>query len=81
MILSNCIGYITSNGRNVNDELERMWPSVRYFSSIYLQGQRKAMKNLGQDSHSLNLGPHKYESEVLTTQLWHLVNRTHLRSE
>jgi hypothetical protein len=57
----------------VSNELERMWPNLRYYPNICLEGLRKTTKSLSQDSRSpgrdLNLGPPKYEAGVLTTQL------------
>jgi hypothetical protein len=58
-------------------ELERMWMEVvrAYFkvlSSICLQGLKKTMKNLSQDSQSpgqeLDLGVPEYEARMLTSQ-------------
>jgi len=31
---------------SVNDELERMWPILRYYHSIYLEDPRKGTKIL-----------------------------------
>jgi hypothetical protein len=51
-------------------ERERSRPNVRHCPGICLEGVRKTMKNLGQDSrHSdqdLNPGPPEHEAGVLT---------------
>jgi hypothetical protein len=48
------------------------WPNLRYYPDIYLEGFRKTMENLSQDSQfsgqDLNPGPPQYEVGMLTTQ-------------
>jgi hypothetical protein len=48
-----------------------LWPNLRYYPCVYLEGLRETMKRLSQDSWSpgrdLNLGPPIYEAGVLTT--------------
>jgi hypothetical protein len=43
---------------------KRPWPNVRFYSKIRLEGLRKTMKNLNQNSRSpdrdLNLAPPEY---------------------
>jgi hypothetical protein len=51
------------------------WPNLRQYPSICLETQKKHEKfrsnpSLGQD---LNMGPPKYEEQVLITQPLHLV--------
>jgi hypothetical protein len=49
----NCEGYTASNGKLIkNDELGKMWlwPMLRYYPNIFLDGLRKSMKNLSQQS-------------------------------
>jgi hypothetical protein len=60
---------------------KQSWHNLRYYPGICLEGLRKAMETLSQDSHSpgedLNLGPPEYEANVLTTRLKYSVV-THL---
>jgi len=60
----------------MNDELERLCSEVfmvyvRYYPSICLEGLRKTVSNLSQDSQSpgqeSNLETQKYETGVMTT--------------
>jgi hypothetical protein len=48
-------------------------PVLRYYTSIYQEGLRKAMKNLNQDNpapcQELYSGPSDYKAGVLTVQL------------
>jgi hypothetical protein len=48
-----------------------LWPNLRYYPGICLEGWRKTMRILSQNSQSpgwdLNLGPPKYEARGLTT--------------
>jgi hypothetical protein len=52
-------------------------PNLSYYPSIFMEGLRKAMRNLSQGGQSLgqdlNLEYPKYKTGVLTTQLWCLV--------
>jgi hypothetical protein len=54
-------------------ERKRSWPNLRYYPSICLEGPRKTVQNLSQDSWSpgrdLNPRPPEYEAGVLTTRL------------
>lgn len=49
------------------------WTNLTYYLGICLEGLRKAIKELTQDSRpperDLNLGPPEYKSQVLTTPL------------
>jgi hypothetical protein len=49
---------------------KRLWPNLRYYPGIFVDGLKKTMKNLSQNSWSpgrdLNLGPLEYEAGVLT---------------
>jgi hypothetical protein len=51
---------------------KRSWTNSRYYPGICLEGLRKTMKNLSQDSRSpgrdLNPGPLEYEAGVVTTR-------------
>jgi hypothetical protein len=57
---------------------KRLWPILRYYPSICLEGFRKTKKNLSPDSQSpdreLNPGPPEYG--VLTTQhnVWYFLS-------
>jgi hypothetical protein len=57
--------------------MKQLWPNLRYYLRIRLEGLRKTMRNLRQDSWSLsqdlNLGLAKYEVGVLTIWLQCLV--------
>jgi hypothetical protein len=48
------------------------WPNLSHYPGIYLEGFRKTMENLSQDSEfpgqELNTGPPQYEVGMLTTQ-------------
>jgi hypothetical protein len=50
---------------------KQLWPNLRYDPSIYLEGLRKTMENISQDSQSsrqdMNLSHPEYEAGVLTT--------------
>jgi hypothetical protein len=56
---------------------KQLWPNLRSYPGIYLEGLRKTMKTLSQDSQfpgrDLNPGPPEYEAGVLTTHPRHLV--------
>lgn len=58
---------------------KRMWPNLRYYSGISLEGHSEAVIGwlLG---HDLNLGSHSYWAGVLLTWEWHLVKEFFLRS-
>jgi hypothetical protein len=51
---------------------KRLWPNVRYYPGICLDGLRKTTESLIQDSRSpdrdLNPGPPEYEAGALTTR-------------
>jgi hypothetical protein len=57
------------------------WPNLWYYPGICLEGLRKTMKNLSQNSRCpnryLNPGPPEYEAGVLTTQPRGLVTALH----
>jgi hypothetical protein len=63
-------------------ERKQLWFVLWHYPGICLEGLRKIIKALSQDSLSadrdLNLGPPKYEAEVLTTQLCSLVHGCHV---
>jgi hypothetical protein len=59
----------------MNNELERMWKEAvvaQYYPGICLEGMRKTMKNLIEDSQSLGQDmkqrPSEYEAGVLTAR-------------
>jgi hypothetical protein len=69
------LGYVALDDR-MNTELEMIWmaaANLRYYPSICLEGLRKTMKNLNQESWSLgrdlNPGSLKYKAGMLTTWL------------
>jgi hypothetical protein len=74
IILSQFISFTIINN---NQYMETLWKQdvARHFPGICLEGLRKTMKDLGQESWSLgldlNTSPTKYRTEVLTTQLGH----------
>jgi hypothetical protein len=51
---------------------KRLWPNLTYYIGMFMEGLRKTTNNLSPDSRSpgrdLNLGPCKYEAELLTAQ-------------
>jgi hypothetical protein len=51
---------------------KQLWPNLRYYPGICLEGLRKIMENLNQDSQSmgrdLNSGPPEHKAGMLTTQ-------------
>jgi hypothetical protein len=59
---------------------KRQWPNLGYYLSIYREGPKKTMRNLGQDNgfpgRDLNPGPPEYEAGVLTTRPRCSVNAT-----
>jgi hypothetical protein len=65
MILSD---YRMLNDKIINEGYERkmLWPNLSNYSSIFLEGLMKTMRNLNQDSQclgwNLNLGPPKYKA-------------------
>jgi hypothetical protein len=74
--------------RLMNNESERIrndvaWCNLRYYPRIYLEGLRKAIIKISQDSQSpgqdLNSGPLKYEAGVLTTWMQRLVSNNQRR--
>jgi hypothetical protein len=60
----------------MNNELEKIWKeavvTLRYYPGIFLEGLRKATKNLSRDSQSLGLdlnpGPYEHETGFLITR-------------
>jgi hypothetical protein len=52
--------------------MKRSWPNLRHYLGISLEGLRKTINILGQDSRSpgrdLSQGPPEYETEMLATR-------------
>lgn len=48
---------------DVGNTWERSWPNLKYYSGIFLEGQRKTMDNPSLDNHSPDFIPRSIEYE------------------
>jgi hypothetical protein len=55
--------------------LKLLWPNLRHYPAICMDGLRKTMTNISQESWStgqtVNLGAHEYEASMPSAYLWH----------